>query len=123
MFAPCSPIPTGCSLSSSASPPVPTSRPRARPADQPIESRLDRLARADRRLVDAEQAEVITWAELDERRRYAPFTVAHAAGLLGMIANVDQTPGADFVLLRVRAVQHPSLERGLLAHAERFGPA
>jgi site-specific DNA recombinase len=40
-----------------------------RMADRPIESRLDRLVRADQRLVDAYQAEVITLAELDERRR------------------------------------------------------
>jgi site-specific DNA recombinase len=42
---------------------------RGRAADQPIECRLERLARADQRLVDAYQAEVITLTELGERRR------------------------------------------------------
>src|SRR5687768_18326258 len=42
---------------------------RARAAERPIATRLDRLARAEQRLVDAYQAEVISLAELSERRR------------------------------------------------------
>jgi site-specific DNA recombinase len=41
----------------------------ARAAERPIATRLDRLARAEQRLVDAYQAEVISLAELSERRR------------------------------------------------------
>ena len=41
----------------------------AHAAEQQIQMRLDRLARADRRLVDAYQAEAISLAELTERRR------------------------------------------------------
>jgi site-specific DNA recombinase len=41
----------------------------AQAAERRIRTRLDRLARADRRLVDAYQAEVISLAELTERRR------------------------------------------------------
>jgi site-specific DNA recombinase len=41
----------------------------AHAAEQRILTRLDRLARADRRLVDAYQAEVISLEELTERRR------------------------------------------------------
>lgn len=42
---------------------------RARAAERPIAARLDRLARAEQRLVDAYQAEAISLAELSERRR------------------------------------------------------
>lgn len=42
---------------------------REQAADQPLRSHLDRLDRADRRLIDAYQAETITLAELSERRR------------------------------------------------------
>ena len=42
---------------------------RARAVERPIAARLDRLARAEQRLVDAYQAEVISLAELSERRR------------------------------------------------------
>ena len=41
----------------------------AHPAQQQIQTRLDRLARTDRRLVDAYQAEAISLEELAERRR------------------------------------------------------
>ena len=41
----------------------------ARAAERPIATRLERLARAEQRLVDAYQAEVISLAELGERRR------------------------------------------------------
>lgn len=41
----------------------------ARAAKRPIATRLERLARAEQRLVDAYQAEVISLAELGERRR------------------------------------------------------
>ena len=42
---------------------------REQAAEQQIERRLERVARADQRLVDAYQAEVISLAELTERRR------------------------------------------------------
>jgi site-specific DNA recombinase len=42
---------------------------RALAIERPIAARLDRLARAEQRLVDAYQAEVISLAELSERRR------------------------------------------------------
>ena len=42
---------------------------RARAVERPIAARLDRLARAEQRLVDAYQAEAISLAELSERRR------------------------------------------------------
>ena len=42
---------------------------RAEASERPIAARLDRLARAEQRLVDAYQAEVISLPELSERRR------------------------------------------------------
>src|SRR3954469_15339161 len=42
---------------------------RDRAADEQLRGRLDRVARADRRLLDAYQADAITLAELSERRR------------------------------------------------------
>ena len=70
MSAGCSPTLTGCWRSSSASSPAPIemNSTRAQPSEQ-VRTRLDRLARADQRLVDAYQAEAISLAELAERRR------------------------------------------------------
>src|SRR4051812_17226322 len=43
---------------------------RDRAADQQLRARLDRVARADKRLLDAYEAGAVTLAELSERRRH-----------------------------------------------------
>ena len=65
MSAGCSPTLPGCWRSSSASPPAPIRKTQhARAAERQVRARLDRLARAEQRLVDAYQAEAISLAEL-----------------------------------------------------------
>ena len=65
----CSPTPSGCWPSSSTSPPAGGPGARRAPSRAAGPARLDRLARADARLLDAYQAEVISLEELAERRR------------------------------------------------------
>ena len=53
-----------------------------------------------------------------EQAREPPFTVAHTISPLDVLAQVNQTPGANPIALGLRPVQDVGLERGLLTRTE-----
>src|SRR3712207_7801810 len=57
-----------------------------------------------------------------EQTGHAPLAAAHPVALLGVGADVAQPPSAHPVPLRMRAAQHPSLERRPLPGRKRFRP-
>jgi hypothetical protein len=57
-----------------------------------------------------------------EQAGHAPLAVAHAIGLFGMRADVDQPPSTHPVALGTGTAQHPGLERRLLPRRQPLRP-